>query len=465
MPENPSRTARTHERMARVTLPIMHRTARELRTLLDAPRTRYPQMQDVLSNDPAATIALFRHLGQVRPAALDSLTDATHALSLLGAGAFRELLDSLPQLAHDPDQPRGSAGPTRAYSQAAHAAFYAVALAREAALPGAAGLQGAALLQHPAILALWIAEPESAQRASNAMRDGVPTSIAFGAELGEPLARADLRLGQAWSFPRLARSCMDGAAATDPRTGTIRLADDLAQSSAAGWQHEDHDSVTQRLAAFLKVEPDRATGWLHRTATDAARALADYDYPLPGFELIFVDCEACDEGDLPALPASQTETPGTVTPSISDLHGTVSGIMREARRDTGAERMVFMMLDGQRTRLRTRLALGGDSDDGLRRLNLELRRMNLFTALMSKPQSVWLSPDNAARYRAYLPDSLRRLLAPEGAYLMSIFVRQRPLGLLYGDGRQLSETGYRSFRAHCNRLVAALDNDRPGAVD
>ena len=53
--------------------------------------------------------------------------------------------------------------------------------------------------------------------------------------------------------------------------------------------------------------------------------------------------------------------------------------------------------------------IGGAADDGLRRLDLDLRERHLFSALMGRPQSVWLNAENAARYRAHLPAALLEL--------------------------------------------------------
>jgi hypothetical protein len=49
------------------------------------------------------------------------------------------------------------------------------------------------------------------------------------------------------------------------------------------------------------------------------------------------------------------------------------------------------------------------------------------------------------------------MLSPHGAYLMSLFVHDKPLGLLYGDGTALNEGGYRQFRELCLEASRVLD--------
>ena len=449
-----------NHRLATATLPIMKETARELRRLLELRSTRNHQIQDVLLSDPAAAIAVFRELRQARPGACEQVTDTAHAVSLIGLDPFRRLLDKLPEIESGRNEKTGMRGPETAYSQAAHAAFYAGALADRGGNAGNREIPTAALLQNPAILALWSTEPESALRASNAVRDGVPANTAFSAELGEPLEQANQRLARAWAFPRLAKQAMGDWDDFNLRPQMVKLADGLAQTTAASWQHEDKETLTALLSEFLDLSRDQATAWLHQRATDAARKLSKLDYPLPGFELIFMPGEIEDEEDdhdIPVFGAPRPRQTAKETSPAGDLHSTMADVMRRIREQTGSERVIFAMLNQDRSRLRTRLALGGKPADGLRKLDLDLGQKNLFTALIAKPQSVWLNRQNAKTYEGYLPVALRRMLSPHGAYLMSLFVHDKPLGLLYGDGTALNEGGYRQFRELCLEASRVLD--------
>ena len=119
-------------------------------------------------------------------------------------------------------------------------------------------------------------------------------------------------------------------------------------------------------------------------------------------------------------------------------------------------RVMFATIDAERTRLRTRFALGGTRDDALRQFDVDLGQRHLFSMLIRRPQSVWLHRGNAKRYQAHLPADLRRIFGPEGAFLMSVFVGDQPLGLLYADGRGLNATGYDQFRRLCREVSERL---------
>ncbi|MDJ0739332.1 MAG: HDOD domain-containing protein [Gammaproteobacteria bacterium] len=441
-----------NHRLLDTTLPIMPRTGRELRRLMDLASTRIPHFQQVLLSDPAAAVAVFRALEVTRPGSFEQVGDAAHAVSLLGVESFRRLIDALPEVRVG-DRCQESAQ-ARAYSEAAHAAYFAASLAQRSGLPRRDELSTAALLQHPAVLALAAFDGESVQRAIYAVRDGVPVDVAFGAELGEPLQQANRRCADAWALPSLARQAIGDWDDLNPRPQLVKLADEISQAAANGWQHAHIATLNTILADFLAIDVDEAAAWLHAQTAAAARHFGDCDYPLPGFELLLLPGDDdSDDDDIPELGAWRRRQAAVARP---DLHATMGALMKRIRDEAGTTRVVFAMLSKDRSRLRTRLALGGDTADGIRRLDLGLDERNLFSALMGKPQSLWLNRDNAAKYRDYLPDSLDRAIGPGGAYMMSLFVGDRPLGLMYGDGSDLSEHGYRRFRELCSQSTSTL---------
>jgi HD-like signal output (HDOD) protein len=440
--------------------PIMPATAVELDRLLGLRATRTPQLQHLLLNDPAAAIAVFRTLGRLRPGACDTVSDAAHAISLIGVDPLREVIQSIPRLTR-PQGGRLHEGANFAYSQAAHAAHYANALAEHAGVGQNHEVPTAALLHHPAVIALWTAAPESAQRATYAVRDGVDFEMAFSAELGEPVEDANQRLAEAWSLPALARQSLGDWDDFNPRPQLVKLADSLAQTTSAGWHGETLAMVSVILAEYLDGDEDAAIAWLHRETVEAARRLQGFDYPLPVFELLLIDDD--DEiddghaGPVPEFGAWRTRPPPEPSPSGKpDLHETVAEVMRRIRRESGATRVMFAMIDRERRYLKCRITLGGAAEDALRRLEVRMDERNLFSLLMTKPQSVWLHRGNARKYQAYLSRDLRAVFGPEGAFMMSIYVGDKPLGLFYADGPGLSDSGYAQFRSLCREAAEVL---------
>ena len=433
----------------------MPQTAAELRRLLDLRSTRHIQLQRILLADPAALVAVFRELEHARPGASERVGDAAHAVSLIGVEAFRRMIEGLPVLDGTEHPVEGASSCT--YSAAAHAAIYATAIAGHKGLGRREEFATAALLQNPAVLALAADEPESTQRAINAVRDGVSADVAFGAELGEPLQDANRRLAVSWALPALARQAMGDWDDFNPRPQVVRLADEIAQTTALSWHGEQIEALTSLLGEFLGLEQDQASGWLHRQSVDAARHLRPFAYPLPGFRLVMIPGEDEEDDEDTPLPATDGGPRDTDTPvGRPDLNATLGAVMKRIRRAAGTTRVVFAILNRERDHLRTRLALGAAADDGLRHLDLDLTQRHLFSILMGKPQSLWLNSGNAAKYGRYLPKSLRGMLTADGTFMMSLYVGDRPLGLMVGDGTGLDAEGYRQFRDLCREATDAL---------
>ena len=433
----------------------MPHTAGELRRLLGLRSTRHIQIQRILLADAGALIAVFRELERARPGACEQVGEPAHAVSMIGMDAFRQLIEGLP--VRDGGGRPVASGATCAYSAAAHAAVYATAIGERKGLARHEELATAALLQNPAILALAAAEPESTQRAFNAVQDGVSADVAFGAELGEPLQDANHRLAEAWALPVLARQAMGDWDDFNPRPQIVHLADEIAQITGLSWHGEKNEALATLLGEFLGLDPVPAGIWLHRRSIDAARQLSAFGYPLPGFRLAMIPADDTTEHDDDlALPAGRdTARAPAKPPSHPDLHVTLGAVMKRIRREAGTRRVVFAMLGRQRDRLRTRLALGAEAGDGLRHLDVDLGQRHLFGIMMRRPQSLWLNRGNRAKYAAYLPEPLQSTWATEGAFMMSLFVGDRPLGLMVGDGSGLDAEGYRRFRRLCQAATAA----------
>ena len=455
--------------LADAELALMPHTARELRRLLGLPSTRAGLLQEVLLRDPAAAIAVLRRLGRLRPSAADQVTDLAHALSLVGLETLPELLGRIPAL---PESRSGRADPRDGYSAAVHAAAYAGQLARRLGPAQDTGLATAALLQSPAVIALWSTDPAAAARATRAARRGTPGDLAWSEQLGAPLEQVNRSLAAAWSFPGLARQALALGESRSRAEQAVWLAAELARSSAAGWRHPDTGRATRMLADFLGLEPDQAAAWLRREAVEAARALAPCGYPAPGFELLYMpgdeqpsedtpDERAADERSAnPPAAAAKDRSPASAAigpePATADVQTLVTGFMRRIQGETGSAQVLFAMLSRDRRRLRTRLVLGIEPGHGLGALDLELGQRHLFGLLMGKPQSLWLKPENAARYLGLLPAEQHGWIDARSSYLMSLFAGEHPLGLIYAGGAAAGEAGYRRFRELCHATAEAM---------
>ena len=126
----------------------------------------------------------------------------------------------------------------------------------------------------------------------------------------------------------------------------------------------------------------------------------------------------------------------------------------------GLERVVFAMLNPDRSALRARATLGNHDVAELARESLAMEPPHLFSKLMEAPHALWCNADNADDLAPYLPAALADKLDTRNFMAMSVFVHDRPVGLFYGDCAgldcRLDVEQYNLFRQLCQRAATAM---------
>ncbi len=436
------------QRFSLTLLPVMPATADRVRRLLADPRSTHADFEQPLLHDPGATLALYQTVERIRPGAGEEITGPAHALSMIGHEAFRQTFARLPEIGER--RIRHLLSPAFAWSQAAHAGWYAREIGALMGYGHPGELQVAALLQQPAVLWLWQHDFESAARATQAMRDGVPLEQAFGAELREPLRHANQRLARDWRLPRLAREAIGDWDPANRLPQSVSLAANLAETACAGWQPEAVELQATLLSELLPHHHRDAQTWWYRQTVEAARALRPLDCPLPARELLYLPGGE-EEVELPPLPGRRRPAPK------ADLQARLLATLRGLLEQGGVERVVFAMLSRDRQRLRARLALGQPARTGPAALDLAVRQKHLFALLLGKRQSVLLSPDKMTRYAPYLDPLPLDAQARRGFYAGALVANNRPLGILYADGGRIDSQGYRRFLRHAGLVSRLLE--------
>lgn len=431
--------------------PMMELTQRTLLELLEKPSTRNSDLQTVILRDPGAAVAVFSRLHEIAPSAMDDVTDIQHALGMLGMKAFESLVKSYPTLSAE--RKNSSASTCFLFSQLAHAAIYAMAIARVAKQTSPEQLATAALLQDAAILALWQKEPDSALRATNATKEGVSPEIAFYAELRANINEVNQAVANAWGLPSLARETMNNWSAFSPKPLLVNLVTALARSTAANWHSEETETAIELLEGYLPKTISNPTGWLMQNAVDAAHQLSDLDYPLSVYTRLYIPGEP-DDSDLPPWPSKKKPAAAPL-----DINKIIGGYMKRMRKDTASQRIIFAMLTPDRSALKTRLALGGGKTDSIRHFSISNKQKNLFSILMKKPQALWFNDENKARYEAHIPGDHKNTFSSQGFFAMSLFINEKPIGLMVADNAEddpANEQNYRYFRKYCKKISQTL---------
>ena len=116
----------------------------------------------------------------------------------------------------------------------------------------------------------------------------------------------------------------------------------------------------------------------------------------------------------------------------------------------GLNRVVFAMLTPDKGQLRARSILGSDNDPLFNRFVIDLESHNLFTRLLEKPQSLWLDENNRGKFFPLIPIGFHKLIRNDSFLVMSLFVRNKPVGIFYADRHtnacRLDAESYKRFK-------------------
>nr|WP_314899428.1 HDOD domain-containing protein [uncultured Deefgea sp.] len=123
------------------------------------------------------------------------------------------------------------------------------------------------------------------------------------------------------------------------------------------------------------------------------------------------------------------------------------------------QRIAFTLLMAAENSLRARYVQGIAPTDPLHNLHISLEKQHVLTKLLQKPQSFWLNSANYAQFSPHLPIELVEQVGAKSFCAMSIFVGDKPVGLIYADCGLLGEVTdfhYQHFKQICLLASKAL---------
>ena len=486
------------------TLPVLQRTLTQVRDLLNKSSVNHHSLAQVISRDPGFCLHIIRQFSSLPNAPQEPVSSVARALPLLGMDQVERASRSLPCLE---DQLKGPPrrGLISSYSRAAHAALYASSLARNRRDPDEGAVYTAALLHDLGEMALWSKAPDLMRQVETLTQQGDGYQDAALEVLGCTLQEISAGLSEAWMLPELIKTSQGLFNSYQPRPLTIMLASALARESSLGWRRAATLDHAELLAEFLEQPLDDTLAWLHVQAAEAARALQSLPIPLPAFRLIQdgqdrpaakqqprqTETESQKAPAAPApAPAAQTppeasspdqpSTPahaptppqapapaskpkpvqtGAAAKAANPLQRLINGALIELHETHGLQRVMFAMLNADRSQLQARLCVEGEDSGSLKRFQVDLADPNLFGLMVKKPLALCLNRGNSDRYLPMVPVELRDLINPHQCLLVSVFLRNKPVGLFYADNGQdgeISPQQFANFKAICQRTMQSL---------
>ncbi|MHB1099699.1 MAG: HDOD domain-containing protein [Burkholderiales bacterium] len=244
-------------RLTQIDLPVLRRTAQEIERLREnEDNITAKDISSVILHDPIMTIKVLRFIESRKKTQNTEITTISHALMMMGTGAFFEHFSSL-HTVEDllADNPVALSGLLSVMSRSRHAALYAQDWAILRLDLESDEVTISALLHDMAEILFWCYSPhEMIEIRRRMMRDSTLRSHdTQQAVLGFDLMKLQLLLAAMWKLPALLRSLMDTEHANLQRVVNVNIATSLARHSAKGWYNAALPDDYAAINAFLTI--------------------------------------------------------------------------------------------------------------------------------------------------------------------------------------------------------------------
>ncbi|MES9940980.1 MAG: HDOD domain-containing protein [Candidatus Thiodiazotropha sp. 6PLUC2] len=456
-------------------LPVMQRTLTQVRDLLDKKTSvNHSRLAEVISRDPGFSLYVLQQLRNPSNQPKEAITRISLAIPMLGMALIEKASKTLPCLEDKLKGPprRGLIG---CYSRAVHAACYARGLSEFRNQSDGDTLYTGALLHDIGEMAIWSDAPDTMIRIQKKIEAGDDRESVAQAELGFTFETLNIKLSERWQLPDLIRDAQGSANSFQPKPLTVMLASTLARETTLGWSSKKTVADLELLAEFLEIPQEQAISRLHKLAAETARTLQALPLPLPAFFIICGDEKPVKKTQpetakaAPAKKVASEKRPTPVPPKAANppppkksnpLQDMLSSALEQMHQDLGLSRTMFAMLSPDRKMLRSRLVIESEQQLSLKDFALDFKNPSLFKILLNKPQAISLNKGNAEKYLAMIPPEAKEQINTSGFISMSIFIRNKPVGLFYADnglsGPGVTRQQFENFKAICQKVMKTM---------
>jgi HD-like signal output (HDOD) protein len=436
---------KTAEMLAGCELPALGESLQKIIHLTKDDSVSMNAIAKIILRDPGLTAKVLRLANSVAYSSPGGgrIVTVTRALVLLGVNTLSSLCASALVLSVG-EQSSENLGRIRdAMAISLHAAAQARALALQSKRPPEAAERVfvQALLSDIGEVAFWAHASEEADNLHALLASGVPDALAQTRVLGFSLQSLGERLREKWGVNLPA----------DPEVEAGRR---IARAVANGWSGSDMRKVVAEVSASLRREPAAVLKLLKDTADEAARvALAQGLVSVAGRISPDIASEVASREEPQSAASLEKNSALSVVSTISDMlklsRGAVNvpqliGLALEGvLRGAGVDRVAFVLVNKEGSRVSARLTLGECSDELFRGLQLPVDAE--IEAVLSLRSCVVAGPSSKVQSRL-----LRQAVGSRECLLGPVHVKGRKMGFFYADNkvseRPLREGSLQSFQ-------------------
>jgi HD-like signal output (HDOD) protein len=465
-----------HKKLENGRLPVLDATLEQFNELSEEKTTRHQHLAEIIRSDIGFTLAIFRSINMALPAGRDPVANIEHAISMNGVPRTLSIGEELVRFSTLPEIAQSHL--KNLYSQAMHASQYCKNMTMQMRLPDAEMNSNNVKMMNLAEVLLWTNEPgfmSDYQGQFGIAGQTVPESL-----LNLSMRGLGLALASKWKLPD---DLQQALAAYNDETLLPKImitATEIARQTADNWHTDDYFALLNFWHEQTEIPIDRFESSLHQLAAETARQIHGIGLPQPAYKLFFEapkkarqdDKTEIDEGKFKTnkkkpVKSNKSATVAKKTATkhekkTSPLQNIMTDKMRDIQKMCGVNRVMFAMLNADRTQLSVRFALGGSKEDALRKYRIAMSEKTLCSILMSKPQSVHLKRSNYKKYLQLIPEPMQQSINCKNLFAMSLFVKDKPVGLFLCDSSdgELNTNQYNNFKNICNQAADLLSGKK-----
>jgi len=272
-------------------------------------------------------------------------------------------------------------------------------------------------------------------------------------ELGRQLAKK-------YVLPELVAESFDHEKNTGLKARIIQLAADIADQAELGWLHQGMLDTQKNCADFLDLNPQHTLQHII-----SASLLAAHNSPIEGILPAAARLIMLPDVEKPVKPeiTKAGEKPATEVTTLSHqlksiLHNpnptqsqVLGLLLKGLHQDLNFSRVALMLISNDHSKIVTRAAKGIPAGSPFLKLEIDITQSGLLKSLLEKPQSLNVTTTNYKKHEPKLPGKFKATCLCDNFVLMSFFIGNKPVGLVYADHSKgtkgIDSASYQEFKS------------------
>ncbi len=449
---------------AGLALPILRHSRDFFQSQQDIPSVSISRLWGVTAKDPGLCLNLLKLAGKSRKTRVISVQ---HAMRMLGMPRVLALPGELPALDESLDPE------TRQRVLAVHARAFHTS---QQCLDWSRGLHDntvedtatAGIVSNLAEYLLYCYTPQQAgQIAELVSSEDTAPDTACREVMGFTLQALSWQVAQAWSLPELVCRSFTATAESCQKSQLTALARSLCREAERDWNSDSVHELSGQVARLLSKPQGVITASMHRLAVRCAREYyRHHDTVLrAATNLVQLPHAEIPEKRIPDAAARARSLQQTLWQLQHSDHDNSAAIFsltfKALTRALGLSRVFFAVMDKNRKTLVIKLSAGYPHLAATNPRRLPLDDNRLLRLMLNKPQLLWVNARNRAKYLPLLSGQLRARYVRDEFFMASLYIGDKPIGLIYSDRNgdsPLDEQSFRLFKKVCHDTAGALAN-------